>query len=96
VRERERTEGLREALQDAINTVSSARKGSMGSIGNVYLPQIGVEHVERWKAALATHPPQQGEPESVDGPNAIEADEILGKPNYSKGKTDTKPQWGET
>jgi hypothetical protein len=40
--------------------------------------------------------PQQGEDESVDGPNAVEVDGILGKPHYSVGKTNTKPQQGET
>ena len=50
MREREKLIG---ALVDAIDVVGGAAKGSIGSINNVYLPQIDVKRVNRWRAILA-------------------------------------------
>ena len=49
----ERIQELEKALSDAVSQVSSARKGSIGSIDSHYLPQIRVIDVLRWRAALA-------------------------------------------
>lgn len=45
--------GLVEALRDAVETVGSARMGSIGGIRTHYCPRIGVAQVERWRSALA-------------------------------------------
>ncbi len=57
VRLEEQIATLRAALEDAIYTVVTGRKGSIGSIDNVYLPQVYVTRVEKWRKDLeATKP----------------------------------------
>jgi len=43
---------LREVLRDVVNRISNSRKGSIGSIDNVHICQIGVDEVTRWRKAL--------------------------------------------
>jgi hypothetical protein len=51
---------LRHALQDAIASVTHARKTSVGSFGSHYLPLIDVARVDRWRAALSPASPPPG------------------------------------
>src|SRR3990167_1414280 len=44
---------LREVTQDMLQRISGGRLGSIGSIANTYLPQIGVDEVARWLEQLA-------------------------------------------
>jgi hypothetical protein len=53
-------ERLRHALQDAIASVTHARKASVGSSSSHYLPLIDVARVDRWRAALSPASPPPG------------------------------------
>jgi hypothetical protein len=47
---------LREGLRDAVSTVGGSRKGSIGAMNNVYLAQVDVRTVERWRRLLGDTP----------------------------------------
>ena len=54
---------LREALEDVVGTIGGWHKGSIGSIGNVYVGSFGVERLNRLRAALSSSPrPQEPQP----------------------------------
>lgn len=50
---RERIGVLEAALRDVLQRIENSYKGSIGSIENTYMPQIGVEEVAQWRAALS-------------------------------------------
>ncbi len=42
-------------IEDVLRRIESGYLGSIGSIRNTYMPQIGVDEVQRWRAVLAAH-----------------------------------------
>lgn len=49
-------------IEEMLQRIESGHKGSIGSIENTYVPQIGVEEIKRWRDRLApTRSPESQE-----------------------------------
>jgi len=49
---REEIARLKNLALEILHSITTSSKGSMGSIDNVYLPQISVDSTERWKEEI--------------------------------------------
>jgi uncharacterized protein DUF551 len=59
---------LHTLVDDIIERIANSPKGSIGSVDNTYLPQIGVETVERWRErlrAILNRPAEQSDADSL-------------------------------
>ena len=66
-------------VEDVLQRIESSHRGSIGSIGNTYMPQIGVDEVTRWRAQLAALLPPASTPETAPPRAAVSAPLPVGK-----------------
>jgi Holliday junction resolvasome RuvABC DNA-binding subunit len=82
---------MREALEEAISSITAGRLCSIGSINNTYAAQISAASVERWIKVLSTAPATYHNPADVEA--LAKAREVLNALDIRGGLGFEKHEW---